>query len=134
MGFETLVRQAVKVASNITKSLQIQVQHEAWIGEEAGFPKPMYAQPVGYQAIVIPGPRPYRTPSGDTIVVDAELYVLEPIVANGAANRNEPVDPRDRFTLPDGHRGTPVAGVPEKIPLDPGTGRPYAHVIGLSEA
>jgi len=134
VGFERLVSSLVGVAKSVTSSLQVSVQHEAWIGHTTGFPAPQYAQPVQYQAVVVPGPKPFRTLEGNTIVVDAELFILEPVVANGADGRHEPIDPRDRFKLPDGRKSSPVSEQPERIPLNPTTGRPYAHVVGLKEA
>ena len=58
----------------------------------------------------------------------AKVTILQPITANGTSGRTEPVDPRDKVTLPDGTVGPilDVAGL-----VNPDTGYPYMFEIWL---
>jgi hypothetical protein len=56
------------------------------------------------------------------------ITIIGPVTANGAPNRDEPVDPRDKFVLPDGTSG-PIVDVNGL--LDPSTGRPYLYEVAL---
>lgn len=132
MSLAGVVRGAVRLARRVTKSVQAKVTHEAWTGQDATT-KPTFAPGVPLQAIVEQGPLPFRNALGETIVVRAVLHILEPVEANGAAQREEPIDPRDRITLPNGVVGAPIRGTATIGDLvDPVTGAPYFHTVALA--
>lgn len=127
MAFDDLVRTGVSLANDLTGSLQTTVTHEAWTGmDELG--DETYAGPVTLNAIVNQRQRERRTNTGETIMTRAEITILETITPNGAAGRVEPIDNRDRITLPDGTTG-PIVDT-EGI-LDPDTNRPYFARVWL---
>ena len=132
MSLATVVHQAVRLVNRVTKSVQADITIEPWIGQD-GNTKPTYDSAVIVKAIVEQGPLPFRNSLGETIVVKAILHILEPLEANGADNREEPLDPRDRITLPSGVVGAPIRGTATGGDLvDPATGYPYFHTVALS--
>jgi len=60
----------------------------------------------------------------------AKVIVLEPLTDNGADDRTEPLDPRDKITLPGGASGpiAKFAGV-----VDGSTGSPYMFEIWVGK-
>lgn len=135
MSLASVIRNGVATANKATSSLQVPVTRRAWVGEakkgEGDYTSP-YDEPDTFQAIVEQGHRLVPGDSGQMIVVIATILILTPIVANGATGRTEPIDSRDRFTLPDGTTG-PVIKV-SGPPSDPSTLAPYAYEIMLGEA
>lgn len=130
MGLATTLRNAVAVASRVTGGsggVQCDVTHEAWTGRD-GYGKPTYASGKTRKAIVERTQRMIRTTGGNDVLSRARITFLDIIKANGATGRTEPIDPRDRFTLPDGTTG-PVLDVIGVI--DPSTERPFAHEVLL---
>lgn len=97
---------AVAAADQATAGLglQVEVSHEAWIGQD-GYAKPQYDDPVPLSALVQEGTNQVRTLAGETITTKACLSFLRPLTPNGATGRREPIDPRDRITLPSGYTG-----------------------------
>jgi hypothetical protein len=69
--------------------------------------------------------------SGRVITVIATLTIVGDVTPNGTTGRKEPIDPRDRITLPDGTTG-PIIDAPGAV-VDPGTGRGFIHEIMLGE-
>jgi hypothetical protein len=67
-------------------------------------------------------------PGGAEVLQIATVTIIGPVAANGADERREPVDPRDRITLPNGFSGPilDVGGV-----VDPDTGSPYSVQVIL---
>lgn len=128
MTLASVVRRAVAKADRLTRSLQAQVDHVAWTGQD-GNTKPTYASAVKRSAIIEQGPVPFRTAEGETIAVKAVVHILETVEANGASDRKEPIDPRDRITLPDGTVGAPIMGAEGVV--DPSTGKPYMYTVAL---
>lgn len=122
MRFDALIRSAVATADRITAALQDAVTHEAWTGADA-YGNPTYAAGVSRDAIVEYNPAIQRLLTGQIVTATARVLFLRPIAANGASGRREPLDPRDRFTLPDG-RQPPVLSVDGGL-VDPSTGRSY---------
>ena len=128
MALDGLVRKGTKIAKKVTKRLQGNITHAAWTGKDKKS-KPTYATATTIPAIIDLGPKPFRTAQGVTITVKAMIYILQPISANGASGRHEPVDPRDKITLPDGTVGAPIQGSGGL--LDPTTSYPYFHTVAL---
>ena len=130
MAFDDLIRTGVALADSLTGSLQATVTHEAWIGSDE-FGKASFATGVGRPAIVERRNRERQMSDGRTILTTAKITFLRPIPANGATGRKEPIDSRDRLTLPDGSTD-PVADVEALV--DPDTGRGYYAVVYLGRA
>jgi hypothetical protein len=124
VGLADIVRGAVAIANNVTSSLQAIVTHEAWIGSDK-YGKPIYDSPISRPAIV---DRKTASIGGQQIVQNTSVTFIYPITAQGAADRQEPVDPRDRITLPDGWTG-PIVNVNGLV--DPLTGMPYLYQVSL---
>lgn len=129
MAFDDLIRTGVSLADSLTGSLQATVAHQAWTGSD-GF-NDTYAASVDRQAIVERKNRERQTADGRTILTTAQITFLRPIAAQGAAGRQEPIDSRDKLTLPDGSTD-PIADV--EALLDPDTGRGYYAVVWLGRA
>jgi hypothetical protein len=105
MGAPWLTSAVAAVATALEGlDLFVDVSYEAWIGADA-YNKPTFDPPVVRKAIVQEGTRQIRTPGGEEIAVRACISFFEPILPNGASGRREPVDPRDRLTLPSGYTG-----------------------------
>jgi hypothetical protein len=128
MALDSLLRKGVALANRVTASLQVEVSHSAWIGSDS-YDKPAFALPVPYDAIVERGKKAVRTTTGEEIVPRYVITFLRPIERNGTAGRDEPIDPRDLLTLPDGTSGK-ILQLPDGV-LDPATNAPYATVVAL---
>lgn len=106
MGLASTIKKAVALADKITSDLQVPVLHYAWIGKDATFGSPRYeTTPVTRMAIVELKERSIRLPDGSNVWQKASITFLRPIAPNGAANRREPIDQRDKFILPSGYTG-----------------------------
>jgi hypothetical protein len=128
MGLDAIVRKGVAIANKATASLQATVQHEAWIGQNV-YAAPLYAAAVSRPALVEEGSRPRRTSTGEVLMTRAHVTFLKPIEPNGAADRVEPIDPRDRITLPSGTTGLIVDM--DGMPVDPESGRSFLYGVWL---
>jgi hypothetical protein len=69
-----------------------------------------------------------RMANGQEVMQRATVTFIGPVTANGAVDRQEPIDPRDKITLPDGSTGSilSIEGV-----ADPSTSYPYMFVVAL---
>jgi len=105
MSFSKTIRSAVALADKITADLQVDVVHYAWIGTDSTYGAPEYAVAVTRKALVELKQRVLKTADGQDFVQKASITFLRPITANGAVNRLEPIDLRDKFTLPNGYTG-----------------------------
>jgi hypothetical protein len=126
MGLANVVRAGVAIADRLVKDLEVTVLHYPWISE-SGFGKPSFAvTPVPILAVVRHTRDIKRTVDGDTADPFAVILIPRPLAANGATGRDEPIDPRDKFVLPDGTEFVVrnVVGI-----LDPSTGKPYAYRV-----
>lgn len=126
-ALDDLIRNAVTLANSLTADLQATVSHEAWIGQDSRG-KPNYDDPVSRQAVVDFRQVRRRLADGSETLQAAKLTFVGPITANGATGRREPIDNRDRITLPNGYTGpiVEVLGV-----VDPTTNAPYAIDVVL---
>ena len=105
MGLKDLIRNVVAIADGITSDLQVPVTHYAWIADDTTYGKPLYADPIERMAIVEKKIRHFRVQGGEEIIQKASVTFLQPIAPNGAAERQEPIDPRDQIVLNDGYTG-----------------------------
>jgi len=129
MGLADIVRSGVATAQSVTADLQDSVSHEAWIGHDGtGYAKPAYAPAVARPALVEMKQRKLRLADGSEVTQNAQLTFIGPVEANGAVGRREPIDPRDRLTLPSGHTG-PILDVQGLV--DTGTHAPYLLEVAL---
>lgn len=125
MAFDALIRSAIATADSVLESLQADVVHHAWIADGTTYGDPQYATPaITRSAIIEQKQRMRRMADGREILQLAVITFPRPIAANGAANRREPIDPRDKLVLPNGFTG-PIADVSSIGPIDPTTGSPY---------
>ena len=127
MGFSKLIRSGIAIENKVTGDVQVPVQHYAWI-EDDDTAAPVYADSIVRMAVVDMGPKAIRTKEGVELVSLATVTLLEPPEANLSEGREGPVDPRDKFELPNGTVGKVlfVGGV-----VDPLTGFPYAPEVAI---
>lgn len=129
MALDAVIRGAVAAVKTQLSSIQVNVTHEAWIGHQDGHAQPAFAPPVLLPAMVQEGANTRRLPTGEVITARACISFLFPVAPNGAPGRREPIDPRDRITLPSGLTG-PLVESPGAA-IDPTTNRPYISVFWL---
>lgn len=125
--FSSFVRLGVKLADSFTKDGQATITHEAYIGQDK-FGKPIYATATHPRCVVSYKTRMIMSTSGQLITAISTLTFTTLPASNGASGRREPVDPRDRITLPDGFTG-PIVYI--SGPLDPETGKGYILSVAL---
>ena len=129
MSLADVIRSSVEVAKSATAAAQADIALAAWTGQATSGAKPTYAAGVTLPAIIEQGPVAFRNALGETVTVKAVINILQPVAANGAANREEPIDLRDKITLPNGTVGSPIMGASGLV--DPSTGVPYSYSVGL---
>lgn len=105
MGYEDIIRDAVSgILSPEFETMKLDVVHHAWIGDD-GEGTDLFADPVTRRALVDLTKRERNTSSGVAVMTFATLTWLDPIAAtsaNAGKIRENPIDPRDKFILPDG--------------------------------
>ena len=121
-----LLRAGIAIADTLTKGVQVDVTLEAWTGQ-SGFGVESFASPVTIKCVLDLTRKQIKTDSGREITIVATLTKVGDVAPNGTAGRREPIDPRDRITLPDGTTG-PIIDVPGAV-VDPGTGRGFINAI-----
>jgi len=132
MALFDVLRTGVQViAAGILESFKGTVQHEAWVGAD-GRGGDLYAAAAPRRALIDLTKREIHTSSGKFVRVFAMLTFLDPIAdtsANSGFTRENPIDPRDILTLPDGTTA-PIADTGAF--MDPVTSRPVfnATVLG----
>lgn len=109
------------------KSFQATVIHKTWIRSD-GFGKNTFEE-VTRHAIVQEGPQDRKMQDGSLVHLEAVLTFLEPILPNGAVDRQEPIDPKDEFTLPSGYTWGIVKV--SKDPVNPKTNAGFLHQVWL---
>jgi len=129
-GLADVIRSAVEAANSQTASLQVDVVHQAWLAPSNGLGEADYGPPVARPALVQEGVLHHEMPDGKVITTKARLAFVGPIPPNGAPDRQEPIDPRDRLILPSGLTGY-IVEVPGAL-IDPGTGAPYVRTVWLA--
>lgn len=131
MGFRDLTRSLLQVADGLTggtSGFQDTVHLYYWTGI-GDFGEPTYqATAIGINAIVIEKQFKRRLSNGEDVIQKAEITIPRPLAAQGAANRREPIDPRDKLVLPNGYTG-PILSVDG--PVDPATHLPFMMTVIL---
>jgi hypothetical protein len=112
-GFDKLIRSGVATAHKLLGGfggLEVEVEFEQWIGSDANG-QPLYAGPKTLEAVVELATQPPRLSlaTNKQVTPRARVTLLSMPSANGAEGRTEPIDSRDRFTLPDGQVGNVLA-------------------------
>ncbi len=130
-GLDAIIRSGVEAWNAATATAQGVVTFEAFVGpSDALGDDGAYADPIPLRCHILRDPASDPTSTGDAQKTLATLGFLSPIPPNGSPHRqSEPIDPRDRFTLPDGSSGpiTEIAGGY----VDPATGVPYLTQVTL---
>lgn len=124
-GFADLVRNVVATANTLTSSLQVVVSHYAWINDDENT-EPEYDTPVSRNALVTYKTEAKKDSLGSENLQSAIIEFFEVVTENGADERSEPIDPRDKLVLPDGSWG-PITGIDGIV--DPSTGKPYLYRV-----
>ena len=127
MGLDALIRAGLRTAHALTADLQAEVLHEAWTGAD-GYGQATFAGVQKRAAIVEQRQRAIRGRDGEVVMTRARVLFLAPLTPQGADGRIEPIDSRDRLTLPDGTTG-PILDV-EGL-MDPTTDAPYYAAVWL---
>lgn len=130
-GLAQLIRDGLAIAKTIVDDGGVMgtVQHSAWTGQDYTGAA-TYATAAGRKAIIEQRQRLRMTSSGKIVATKAYIAFLEPVPANGASGRQEPIDTRDKIVLPDGTTGqiVDVAGL-----VDASTTRPYYSEVWLGD-
>jgi hypothetical protein len=132
MGLGSILRNGVATANRITGAtdgLQGECKHYAWTGQD-GYGKPTYASVKKFSAVVNRKQVPVRTATGEVLLSRAQLTILQPLTAQGADERTEPIDLRDKIRLPDSDLDCKILDVQGVI--DPSTGLPFGHEVFLA--
>lgn len=126
MGLETTIANLIGVANSVTSDLQETISHYPWIGNTVEG-ESLFGDAVSVTALVERGRKIKLERDGRTLFkTGTKITIIGPVTANGSADREEPIDPRDRFVLADGTAG-PVVNV---TGLDnPTTGKPYMYEV-----
>jgi hypothetical protein len=105
MALFDVLRTGVQViAAGILESFKGDVEHRAWIGHD-GRGGDVFADPATRRALIDLTKKAMHTTSGRYVRVFATLTFLDPFAAtdaNPGFTRENPLDPRDTLTLPDG--------------------------------
>ena len=128
MGLAAVIRSGVAVINSVTSDLQVTVVHHAWLSNNDDG-ESVYDSGVNLSAIVEYGKEQMLKVDGrEMLVKGTAITIVGPVTENGGANRREPIDPRDRFVLPDGTSGPIIS---QKGVADPLTGQQYMYEVFL---
>lgn len=130
MALADILRKQVAGLSKIVESFKGDVAFYAWVGQD-GAGTDQFAAVVPIRAIISMKKEQRHTASGALILTHATLTVLDTIndtTPNANQQREQPVDPRDKFILPDGSTA-PV--VESGGPMDPATSRGFINKVVL---
>ncbi len=127
MGLDDIFRDGVALMNTTLADLQGDITIAPWTGHDFNV-KPTYAAAVTYPAIINRTQRVLRGKDGQTFNISASVQLLQPVTATVATGRQNPIDPRDKVTLPNGDSWPilRIGGVD-----DPSTSAPYAAEIFL---
>lgn len=120
----------VLIADTLTKGVQSTCRWEPWNGADV-YGTPTYAAARDLVAVVEYTNKQFTNTSGETITLVATLTVvgdLAPPLTH--ADRRNPIDTRDRITLPNGFSG-PLVSAPDAV-VNPGTSRGFIQQVQMS--
>lgn len=122
MRLDRIIRRGVALADRITDSLQAEVIHYHWSGDDQADQDAtgdkIFPSPVTRKAIVTLKQQFIRTSAGEDAVARAQVTFLSPV----------DVHMQDQIILPDGTTG-PILDITG--PVDPSTGRAYTIDVWL---
>jgi hypothetical protein len=133
MGLSDILAAGIAIADGVTKDVQGSITWEAWTGQNWKG-EDTYADPVTLRAIIDQTRKRKFNGDGQLITVVASLTILETVTPNGTVTvppRQEPIDTRDKITLPDGTTG-PILEGPGAV-YNPVAARPFLNEIYLGE-
>ncbi len=124
------MRSSVEAANSLTSDLQVSVEHWPWVGlQDDGSGQPKHAdQATQLYALVEDEGGLIETDSGEVVKFRHHLIFPAPIEPYGTADRDEPIDIRDKFVLPGDVTGQTLK---VKGPIDPTTGRSFMTEVWL---
>lgn len=122
-----VLKLGVKIASTLTKGVQSTVTLYQWTGRD-GFGNLTYADPLSLRCVVDRTNKIIQL-GNQMVSISATLTFLDPISANGAAGRREPVDPNDKIVLSDGFTA-PIKDAPGAV-INPETGQGFVTQVFL---
>lgn len=132
MSLADVVRNAVATANRVTAGLQPAVTYRPYLGQDYRGTVTL-GDPVPLQALVDETVKPIYV-DGKMVMCTAYIALLQPLPpttgAGVAADRVNPIDQRDQFTLPSG-RTAPIVKTTGFV--DAGTGAPYFHEVYLGQ-
>lgn len=117
MAFDDLIRSGVALANTLTTSLQANVQHSSWLGNDMDGDD-VYSDPISRPALIEQRQRLHQTKSNELVLTRAKISFLVPTSINS----------NDRIILPDGTTG-PIVDI-EGL-LDPTTNLPYLPEVWI---
>lgn len=129
-GFAGLIQQGLKIIDTQTKSLQVEVQRYAWLGQDGFGDEDWDETPDLIKGVYEPKDEMRHDQDGRRVRVKGVLLIPRPVAPKGGTGRNEPIDYRDKIILPDGSTA-PIIGNPTV--MDPTTNRPFYHSVMLGE-
>ena|ERR1700722_2212733 len=121
----------IKLANTLTSGVQVPIGWEAFVGEDA-MGAATYAPKVTLMAVYDDNDKQYAVPGGEVVNIDCTLTIVGDVPANGAVTsppRNEPIDTRDRITLPT-NLTYPIVAAPSSV-INPSTNRGLIQQIVL---
>ncbi len=128
MSLANVIRKGVATIKKITATLQVDVTWYAWTGWNDAGEDVWVITGTTLPALSEKKQVMVRGVNGKELKNVTMLTILQPVTANGAPHREEPIDPRDKFILADGSSG-PIIDV---MGLDdPSTSKPYFYQVLL---
>jgi hypothetical protein len=130
MSLADVIKDALAVADNLLESEEIlePITVSRWTGQSVEG-DPTYAADITPPAIVeLKQQLRKDINTGVEVMSKTKLTIVRPIANQGTAGRREPIDPRDKITLPDGTTG-PIIDIGGLV--SGGTGKPYMLEVWL---
>ncbi len=133
MDLAAILTNGIAIADSVTKTVQGSITWEAFTGQD-GYGAESYASPVTIRGIIDYTRRRRHNADGVLVTVIASVTILEVVTPNGASTnppRSEPIDVRDRITLPNGATG-PIMQAPGAV-YNPAAARPFINDLLIGE-
>lgn len=124
-----VIADALELADELLEDEQIlePITVARWTGQDVEG-DPTYAADITPPAIVELKQQLRKDANGVEVMSKTKLTIIRPIPDEGTAGRREPIDPRDKVTLPDGTTG-PIIDIGGLV--SGGTGKPYMLEVWL---
>ncbi len=129
MDIPLIIERALEIVDGIVESAYSDVLYYAWIGASGDHGEPDFDSPVLLRGLVDFSVKTLYKPNGDEEIQKATIGFVLPLVPNGAVDRTEPVDLRDKFVLANGYTG-PILRINAGL-INPNTRLPFLADIIL---